>query len=124
MVRAQKKGLAFTWQVDPEVPDQLFGDKAFLFRILVTLVDNGIKFTDHGSVLLGISNDKSAKDQEDTRKLPFTVADTGNGVPPERQQEIFEAFTQLDGSLTRQHEGAGLGLAICANLVKTLDAEI
>lgn len=124
VLSAEEKGLKLTWQVEPEVPDRLFGDKAFLSRILVKLVDNGIKFTDQGSVRLGVSQQKSQKGQEYPHKLHFTVADTGNGVPQERQQEIFEAFTQLDSTLTRQYEGTGLGLAICASLVKMLAGEI
>ncbi|HIJ90986.1 MAG: response regulator [Desulfobulbaceae bacterium] len=123
-VTAREKGLDFSWQVDPEIPERLFGDEGFLSQVLVNLVGNAIKFTDQGSVRVGVTRQQSNRGHADTVQLHFTVADTGKGVPVERQRDIFEPFTQIDGSLTRRHEGTGLGLAICADLVKMLDGEI
>jgi hypothetical protein len=88
---------------------------------MVNLIGNAIKFTDHGEVLASVEEES----REETRvTLHFVVADTGVGVPKEKQALIFEAFTQADGSATRRFGGTGLGLAISSQLVKMMGGRI
>ena len=118
--RARQKGLDFDVDVGREVPARLMGDPVRLRQVLVNLIDNGIKFTEQGSVRLSIHH---AGDGPPGR-LTFTVADTGIGIPPEAQGEIFNRFTQADASTTRKYGGTGLGLAICSRLVRLMGGAI
>ena len=118
--RARQKGLEFTVDVGREVPTHLMGDPVRLRQVLVNLIDNGVKFTEQGSVRLGIHH---AGDGPPGR-LTFTVSDTGIGIPPAAQSEIFNRFTQADASTTRKYGGTGLGLAICSRLVKLMGGNI
>ena len=120
-VRAQQKGLVLDVHVDPEVSDVLIGDPVRLRQILVNLVGNAIKFTSSGEVTVSVHRESS---QDQSILLRFTVKDTGIGIPPERQQEIFSAFTQADASTTRQFGGTGLGLTISSRLTKLLGGTI
>jgi len=120
-VRAQQKGLALNIHVDPEVSDMVVGDPVRLRQIIVNLVGNAIKFTSSGEVEVSV---RSESQQDQSVMLRFTVKDTGIGIPRERQDEIFSAFTQADTSTTRQYGGTGLGLTICSRLTKLLDGEI
>ena len=120
-VRAQQKGLALNIHVDPEVSDMVVGDPVRLRQIIVNLVGNAIKFTSSGEVEVSV---RSESQQDQSVLLRFTVKDTGIGIPRERQDEIFSAFTQADTSTTRQYGGTGLGLTICSRLTKLLDGEI
>ncbi|HSP66157.1 MAG TPA: ATP-binding protein [Bryobacteraceae bacterium] len=120
-VLAQEKGLALHVRVDPEVTDVVVGDPARLGQILVNLVGNAIKFTSSGEVTVSVHPESS---QDQGVLLRFTVKDTGIGIPPERQQEIFSAFTQADASTTRQYGGTGLGLTISSRLTKLLGGTI
>src|SRR6185295_4320050 len=120
-VRAQQKGLALNVHVDPEVGDVLVGDPVRLRQIIVNLVGNAIKFTSSGEVAVSVHQESS---QDQSLLLRFTVKDTGIGIPPERQQEIFSAFTQADASTTRQYGGTGLGLTISSRLTKLLGGTI
>jgi len=113
-VRAHKKGLELACHIPPDIPDTLLGDPARLRQMIVNLVGNAIKFTHEGEVIVGVQIE-SLTDVE--IGLHFTVTDTGIGIPPEKQQMIFEAFTQADGSIARRYEGTGLGLAITSELV-------
>ncbi|HIJ79681.1 MAG: ATP-binding protein [Desulfobulbaceae bacterium] len=122
IIAARDKGLKLSLQVEADVPDKLVGDGAFLEQIIVNLVDNAVKFTKQGTIEVVVARQGEAGGGEVL--LHFTVADTGIGISAEKKGSIFEAFTQVDGSLTRQHGGTGLGLAICADLVKMLDGEI
>jgi signal transduction histidine kinase len=120
-VKMQAKGLAFTTAVSPEVPDELVGDWSRLEQVLINLVGNAIKFTERGSVSVLLTvQEKTA----DSMLLYFAVVDTGIGIAPERQAEIFEAFTQADGSTTRRYGGTGLGLTISRTLVEMMGGKI
>ncbi len=116
------KGLSFDFDVAPDVADlALHGDPLRLGQILINLVSNALKFTEQGTIKLGIA---LASQTADTIELAFELADTGSGIPPEQQQRIFNSFEQADGSMTRKHGGAGLGLAICNRLVKMMGGKI
>jgi PAS domain S-box-containing protein len=111
---ARQKGLAFTWSVDPELPEFLSGDAMRISQVLTNLLENAVKFTDAGEVLLAV---EFAGVDEDCVQVRFLVKDSGVGIPADQLDTLFEAFTQGDGSTTRTHGGAGLGLAICHELV-------
>jgi PAS domain S-box-containing protein len=121
LTRANQKGLALTVDIRAEVPDQMVADARRLRQILVSLLDNAIKFTERGDVRLGVTFD-SSKGAE--HSLCFSVSDTGIGIPTAKQALIFEAFSQADGSTTRAHGGVGLGLAIAAQLVREMGGKI
>jgi signal transduction histidine kinase len=93
----------------PGVPEALRGDPGRLGQILANLVGNAIKFTERGEIAVSV---ETAFDDERGVVLRFAVRDTGIGIPIEKQEGIFEVFTQVDGSSTRHHGGTGLGLAI------------
>jgi signal transduction histidine kinase len=118
---AQEKGLDLHWQVDPQVDDQVSSDPARLRQVIVNLVGNAIKFTDSGGVTLSIH--KESQDGE-WMIARFSVKDTGIGIPPEKQKEIFSSFTQADNSMTRKYGGTGLGLTISRRLVELLGGRI
>ena len=112
--RADEKGLELNCDVHPDVPEMVIGDPTRLRQIIVNLVGNAIKFTEHGEVTVEVACDSK---QNDGLMLHFSVRDTGIGIPPERQEVIFEAFTQADGSTTRRYGGSGLGLTLSRRLV-------
>ncbi len=119
--QAHKKGLELTCDIEPDVPDSVIADPTRLRQILVNLLSNAIKFTTRGEVGLHV-----AVENRDSEKLllHFLVRDTGVGIPVEKQHLIFEAFTQADGSTTRQYGGTGLGLSISAQLVAIMHGRI
>jgi two-component system sensor histidine kinase/response regulator len=120
-VRSHAKGLELACHIPPDAPDGLVGDPGRLRQVLVNLIGNAIKFTDHGEVVV----DVEPKTQRDSKaRLHFTVRDTGIGIPLEKQAQIFEAFAQADPSTTRKHGGTGLGLAISAQLVQLMGGQI
>ena len=100
-VRASAKGLELAYEVEIGLPDRLLGDPGRLRQILVNLVGNAIKFTERGEVVVRAKLDSRA-DPSDPVLLHFSVSDTGIGIPPAKRARIFEAFTQADGSTTRQ----------------------
>jgi PAS domain S-box-containing protein len=118
---AAEKGLALDVAFDPGLPERLTGDDARLRQILFNLVGNAVKFTDSGRVTVEASL-VSAPGAVPLRVL-FSVADTGIGIPAARLDELFAPFTQVDGSYVRQHQGAGLGLAIVRRLVRLMGGE-
>jgi PAS domain S-box-containing protein len=120
-VRAQQKGVELACHVRPEVPDALLGDPDRLRRIVVNLVGNAIKFTEHGEVVLRTSIE--AQSVTDVT-LHFSVTDTGIGISVATQERIFEAFAQADSSTTRKYGGTGLGLAISAQLTELMGGRI
>jgi PAS domain S-box-containing protein len=120
-VRAHQKGLELAGHVAPEVPPRLFGDGPRLRQIIVNLVGNAIKFTERGEVLVDVQ--KEAEEGSEVT-LRFLVADTGIGIPRDKQQLIFEAFAQADSSTTRQYGGTGLGLSISAELVQMMGGQL
>jgi len=119
--KAQEKGLELLFQIDPDVPRWSAGDPLRLAQILVNLINNAIKFTEVGEVVIHISRLESRDDQVN---LCFRVRDSGIGIPPERQRDLFSPFTQVDDSITRRFGGTGLGLSICKQLVEMMDGEI
>jgi signal transduction histidine kinase len=116
-LRAGQKNLKLACNIAPGTPHQLFGDPARLRQIIVNLVANAIKFTEHGEVIVYVEESSRTPD---AIQLHFTVADTGIGIPPEKQTKIFEPFTQADASMTRKYGGTGLGLTISARLVELM----
>ncbi len=120
-VNANAKGLELVVQVAAEIPDSLVADGARLGQVLVNLVSNAIKFTASGEVLVRVSLE--AKDGESAR-LHFSVSDSGIGISLSKHQTIFDAFSQADGSTTRQFGGTGLGLTISARIVTMMGGTI
>ena len=120
-LRAHEKGLELAYQVVSDVPEALTGDPGRLRQVIVNLVANAIKFTDRGEVVVRVELEQ--QDASEVR-LHFSVADTGIGIPPERQRSIFRVFTQVDGSTTRRYGGTGLGLSICSRLVEMMGGRI
>lgn len=114
-IQASQKGLELVCHLSPDVPMTLLGDPGRLCQIIVNLVGNALKFTDHGEILLNVELE-SRTESEIT--LHFSVIDTGIGIPVEKQARIFDAFTQADGKTTRQFGGTGLGLTISSRLVE------
>lgn len=102
------------------------GDANRLKQILLNLTENAIKFTDRGQVLVRVTlkrEDRSTASKQ-TAKLLFSVRDTGIGISPEGQRKLFQSFSQVDSSPTREHGGTGLGLVICKQLVEMMAGEI
>ncbi|HUL79995.1 MAG TPA: response regulator, partial [Vicinamibacteria bacterium] len=120
-LRAHQKGLELAGRIAPEVPARLVGDAARLRQILVNLVGNAIKFTARGEVVVQVDRQS---EEADAVVLGFLVADTGIGIPADKQRLIFEAFAQADGSTTREYGGTGLGLSISARLVELMGGRI
>ena len=120
-VRARAKGLALTQQIDPQIPETLVGDASRLRQIITNLVDNAIKFTARGEIAVEINSDRR---DPDAVSLHFSVRDTGTGISKDKQELIFEAFIQADGSTTRHFGGTGLGLGICRKLVEQMRGKI
>ena len=119
--RAREKGLELACQIEEEVPDALLGDPVRLRQIVVNLVSNAIKFTDRGTVDLGVEIEIEGDDEI---HLHFSVRDTGIGIPADKLDLIFSSFSQADGSINRQFSGTGLGLAISSSLVEMMDGQI
>ncbi|MFZ0960875.1 MAG: response regulator [Terriglobia bacterium] len=113
-LRAHEKDLELTLRVHPEVPDEMLGDPTRLRQVIFNLVGNSIKFTDAGEVSLQVRVEANGAD---SATLRFAVADTGIGIPPEKRNLIFEAFSQADDSTSRRYGGTGLGLTISSRLV-------
>jgi PAS domain S-box-containing protein len=118
---AFKKGLELVFDVRPNMPERVLGDPVRLKRIITNLVGNAVKLTAHGEVVIRVETDSLEPHAVVTH---FTVSDTGIGIPRDRQQAIFEAFVQADGSSTRQFGGTGLGLSIAAQLVEMMQGRI
>ena len=113
-IKAQQKGVEFIFDVSPEVPVNVVGDPARLRQILVNLVGNAIKFTETGEIEVNIRTETQGPEGTLIR---FSVRDTGIGIPADKQDKIFSAFSQADSSTTRKYGGTGLGLSIVSQLV-------
>ncbi|QYF96026.1 response regulator [Massilia sp. PAMC28688] len=120
-LRAQQKGLLLECRVDPAIARTMKGDPGRLRQVLINLLGNAIKFTQQGSVTLAVAMDA---EQGEQCMVSFAVSDTGIGIPADKQGMIFEAFSQVDGSTTRQFGGTGLGLTICRRLVILMQGDI
>lgn len=119
--RATAKGLELRIDLDERIPPVLLGDPLRLGQILINLVTNAVKFTDHGHICIRAIHHHSEDDQED---LSIEVEDTGIGMAPEALAALFQPFHQVDQSSTRRFEGSGLGLAICKNLAELMHAQL
>ena len=121
-VRAKEKGLALLVQHASENGDGFVGDPSRLRQVLMNLVNNAIKFTEQGNVIISITYGTSAVDG--MANAYIDVTDTGIGIAPKHSATIFNKFTQADSSITRKYGGMGLGLSICRTLVELMDGSI
>jgi signal transduction histidine kinase len=119
--QAHEKGLDLLITVDAAVPRRLRGDAARIGEILANMARNAVEFTERGSIFVRVS---AAETTAGSALLRIEVEDTGLGISPADQTRLFEAFTQVDGSMARQHGGLGLGLALCARLVSLMQGQI
>jgi signal transduction histidine kinase/CheY-like chemotaxis protein len=119
-IRAHQKGLELVYDIRPSVPDILVGDAHRLRQVLVNLVANAIKFTDRGEVVVTLE----AAPERGPNVVHMLVRDTGMGIPRDKQDAVFEAFSQADSSHSRRYGGTGLGLAISSRLVRLMGGEI
>ncbi|HUZ45739.1 MAG TPA: PAS domain S-box protein [Terriglobia bacterium] len=119
--RAHQKGLELSYQFQPDVPKTLVGDPSRLRQIVINLLGNAIKFTERGEVVLRVETESL---EASKALLHFAVRDTGAGIPPDKQEMIFEAFTQADSSMTRKYGGTGLGLTISSKLAHMMGGKI
>jgi anti-sigma regulatory factor (Ser/Thr protein kinase) len=118
---AHRKGLELVCDIPVTTPSALRGDSGRLRQILTNLVGNAIKFTDDGEILVRVV---SIAESDDSATLRFEVSDTGPGIARDTQDTIFESFSQVDGTMTRQYGGSGLGLTISKQLVEFMDGDI
>ncbi|HWG44863.1 MAG TPA: HAMP domain-containing protein, partial [Gemmataceae bacterium] len=127
---AEAKNVEFFIRMAPDLPRSIFTDAKRLQQVIKNLLSNAFKFTHHGQVTLNVATVQSGwnSDNNDLNRVPtvlaFSVSDTGIGIPSDKQQIIFEAFQQADGSTSRKYGGTGLGLAISRELSRLLGGEI
>jgi signal transduction histidine kinase len=119
--RCKDKGLDLAFDADPTVPRGVRGDHQRLRQVLMNLGGNAVKYTDEGSVRLSV---QPADGTEEPHRLRFVVRDTGVGIDEQDRERVFQSFTQVDGSLARRHEGAGLGLFISSEIVRLMGGDI
>ena len=116
--KAEEKGLEIVFSVAQNLPHNLIGDPLRLGQILINLVNNAIKFTEHGEIVVKVAQHDVAG------RLMFTVSDTGIGMTPEQVANLFQSFSQADTSITRKYGGTGLGLSISRQLCELMGGEI
>ncbi|NKB21556.1 MAG: response regulator [Alphaproteobacteria bacterium] len=116
-----EKGVELAVDIDPNVPLKMWSDSGRLRQVMLNLVGNAVKFTNAGGVMLSVSLKGPASGE---KSILFEVADTGIGVPKDRQDSLFEEFVQADPSVTRKYGGTGLGLAICHRLIGLMEGDI
>ena len=121
MPRVQEKGLELIVRVPPGVPRHVIGDAGRVRQVLTNLVGNAVKFTERGQVMIELAGEPAV---EGRALIRFTVSDTGIGIPREKQDAVFEQFTQADASTTRRYGGSGLGLTISRQLVRLMGGSI
>lgn len=119
--RAQTKGLEIAAEIAPEVPLLLTGDPGRIRQVFINLTANAVKFTERGEVIIRVDLER---DSGTTAMLRCSVTDTGPGIPEEKRDRLFKAFSQTDSSMARKHGGTGLGLAISKHLVELMGGEI
>jgi PAS domain S-box-containing protein len=120
-IRAAAKNLELAYDLNPAVPSRLLGDPGRLRQILINLIGNAIKFTERGEVVVRVEPLSEAGEE---LELHFSVKDTGIGIPLNKQQHVFGAFSQADSSLTRTFGGTGLGLTISSQLIEMMGGRI
>jgi two-component system sensor histidine kinase/response regulator len=123
-VRAAQKGLEILYRIEPGVPDSLVGDPHRLEQVLINLLGNAVKFTEHGQVVLAIQRWSGEEPEPGKITLHFTVTDSGIGLSGDEIERLFQPFTQSDSSTTRRFGGTGLGLSISSRLVQLMGGEI
>ena len=121
---AAQKGLTLSVKIDTDVPEEFRGDPIRLRQILFNLVGNAIKFTKHGGVTIAISLKRDEMNEPDLVVLQWSVRDTGIGLTPEQQADLFKAYAQAETSTARRFGGTGLGLMICLQLVELMRGTI
>ena len=121
MFKAQDKGLVFNVEADPSLPDELSGDEVRVRQILTNLLNNAVKYTEKGSVILKL---RGKKQDENTLILTIVVWDTGIGIKPEDKEQLFNKFERLEMDRNSTVEGTGLGLAITHNLIELMGGNI
>ncbi|MGB7281997.1 MAG: MHYT domain-containing protein [Candidatus Acidiferrum sp.] len=119
--KAKQKGLELKYDVRPNVPEPLVGDPGRIRQILIHLVGNAIKFTEHGEILVRVEEESH---DDVLTSVHFLVKDTGIGIAPDKQANVFGPFLQADGSSTRKYGGTGIGLTICSKLVTAMGGEL
>ncbi len=123
--KAEEKGLELILNTSPDIPLLLAGDSIRLSQVLQNLGSNAVKFTEKGEIIISTEIDTRAKNLDPGKiKLKFTVKDTGIGIKPDQINELFQSFSQADGSYTRKYGGSGLGLAICQKLTKMMNGDM
>lgn len=116
-VKSKEKGLDFIVDLDPKIPSYLVGDPTRISQVLNNLCCNAVKFTDTGNVQVVVSYQEKLNDKV---KLKFEIKDTGVGIPAEKQDQIFQSFSQADSNTTRLYGGTGLGLTISKKLIEIM----
>jgi signal transduction histidine kinase len=125
LLQAHAKGIQLHARVQPSVPQQLVGDALRLRQVLINLIGNALKFTEHGEVRIEIARaDAQDGDPPDRLRLRIAVTDTGIGMTRDQIGQIFDPFIQADGSITRRYGGTGLGLTIVQRLVGLMGGEV
>ena len=119
--QAREKGISLDVQKDPTLPSRIVGDELRFGQVILNLVNNAVKFTEHGSVTV---RTRMQSRDESSVVLAVEVIDTGIGMTEEQQERLFRAFTQADSSMTRRYGGTGLGLAISQQIVRLMGGEI
>ncbi|MEH1820339.1 MAG: ATP-binding protein [Nostoc sp.] len=124
---AREKGLKLTFLDTPELPTRIVGDITRLRQVLINLISNAIKFTETGSIEISViirKNSDINHSAATTDQIQFSVKDTGIGIPRDRLERLFKAFSQVNSSINRQYGGTGLGLAICKQLCELMGGRI
>lgn len=126
--KAKLKGIELIMELSPQVDNLVSGDEARLRQIFMNLIGNAVKFTNQGSVSVimrpFIPDNLAADPSMPVQWVEFEITDTGEGIPPGREEELFRPFTQLSPYMTRHHDGTGLGLSICKLLVELMGGNI
>ncbi|MDF2926104.1 MAG: hybrid sensor histidine kinase/response regulator [Paenibacillaceae bacterium] len=138
LVKARQKEINLEIGIEPGTPRLLYGDDNRLRQILINLIGNAVKFTDSGEIHIGArclegpvsdcfskqTGKAESGEKRECYHMEFRITDTGEGIPPKREGELFRPFTQLSPYMTRKHEGTGLGLSICKFLVELMGGKI
>jgi PAS domain S-box-containing protein len=119
--KAREKGLELSCELPPDVPAQLLGDGLRLGQVLLNLLNNAVKFTEHGRVVMTA---RLVEEQGDAVRLRFSIRDTGIGIPADALPRLFQPFSQADATTTRRFGGTGLGLSISRRLVELMGGEL
>ncbi|WP_413717050.1 response regulator [Silicimonas sp. MF1-12-2] len=124
MPKADEKGIELACRIHPDVPRGVIGDPTRLKQVLLNLLNNAVKFTEKGEVVLNVSRKAPEVADNGAASLTFAVRDTGIGIPADRMSRLFKSFSQVDASTTRRYGGTGLGLAISKSLVEKMGGKI